>query len=456
MPTAYLTRATSIHANERNEVKWSNIKPAGMTYTSTSSWVGVGSDTIAENHLGSAIIFDASQIPRDAQVVRSAVYVEPSATDTTAFNIEVWYFAAGSTGVVDSYDEIIITEQKLMARFRDGADTEIAREGAVVTGNTFYAYNLGVRGLGQVVLLDSTGDGTLAKASMWLTKIGTLLGTVELRLWSVAGSSGAYRKGELLTISDTRPADDVNGTELEFTFSNPRTIAAGERYIIEVVFSDNPADNGAFAYAAEDTGFSSPSENALASGVRMDGFGNAAYPHGRECQAGKGFLLGGAEYAAPWYVAGVQTSFGAASYSPNVTFAALDGYVQAMLDARDGSGRIGLVFETGSGASANEEKEWHSSYSATPTVVDGTSYFGPVLKVEYTVPGKTRAFPSRARPAVAHGVPSSRPAVSSPAEPRARSAVRAAEEPRGRSAINRGEARARPAVRHYPAGPRST
>ncbi len=97
-----------------------------------------------------------------------------------------------------------------------------------------------------------------------------------------------------------------------------------------------------------------------------------------------------------------------------------------------------------------------NSFTVVATDEDGlTNEAAESWTVQVESGSKVRAFESRARPAVAHGEIGARPVVSNPAEPRARPTVRSGE-PGARPAVQRGKVRARPTVRHYPAGPRST
>ena len=453
--TAYCTRAGTVNTDNRAEVRFSTVKPSGTNPTSDFNEVG---KNLTGDDLGSNIQYDVSQIPRNASVTRARIVMTANANDSSVFESRIARYLDGTTPNRDSVTSVIHRHFKYRARARDTSSTQLALAGGTSNFDLVVATRTGCESAGQVLVLTSAGDGLLGSVSMWIRMNSSRTGTCKANVYSTTGSSGLYSRGELLATSNTRPLSDITvsssestSTELEFTLTSPLAVTSGQVLIVEVAF--DPISPGFFF--GGDTGFFNPQENALNFGPTMEAFGENVYGNGLEQTVGNGDrydFSDGEKFVFPTFTSGSQLSIGDALYSPNVTLTNFTSWVQDGLDGRGDSNRLAfailptLFFEPDP-PTDNQNRRWRSARHATPQTVDGQSFFGTVLQLEYTLPGAVKAFPPRARPAVAHGEVIARPAVSSPAVPRARAAVRTPEEARARPAINRGEARARPTVR---------
>ena len=450
--TAYCTRAPdpSGQAN-RAEVRFQIIEPAGTNFGSDFNHVGRSAD-IPLPFIGSNIQYDTSPIPLNASAVRAKIVMTADSSESSVFDSVIGQFMDTSPANQNSVTSAIHQHFKYRARARDTASTQLALAGATTDFDLGVIRTEGCRSAGQVLVLTSAGNGLLGSVSMWLRQLSSNIGTCKANVYSTTGSSAEYSRGELIASSNTRPISDINvspttTTELSFTLATPLPVTNGQILIVEV--ECEPLPTGIFV--GGDTGFFLAQENALNFGPSMAVFGRNIYASGVEQGFGN-IDRGDAELLTiPTFTEGSQISIGDTLYSPDVTLTNFTSWVQEGLDARTISNRLAFSFNgaifSGDIPAAGEERRWRSARHATPQIVDGQSFFGTVLQVEYTLPGAVKAFPPRARPTVTHGEISARPAVSSPAKPRARVAVRTAKEPRARPAIQRGTPRARPTVR---------
>ena len=453
--TAYCTRAGTVNTNNRAEVRFEFKEPNGITFGLDHGEVG----KVALDSVGSAIQYDVSEIPKDASVTRARIVMTANTSDSSVFDSNISRYAFSGvvprvpTPLLDSVTSAPHNHFKFRARAKDTASTELALAGATTNFDLGVIPGDGVSSPGQVLVLTSAGNGLLGSVSMWLRVASPPAGTCRAKVYSTAGSAREYSRGELLAASNTRPLSDmvpVTATELEFTLTSPLAVTSGQILIVEVEL--DPVPSSPFVVrVGGDTAGAFADENALMFGPTLEAFSKAVYASGVEHIFGN-LDVGESElFVFPTFTAGSQVTFGDALYSPDVTLSKLTRFVQEMLDERVDSNRIAFRFRpqifSGDFPTNGEKRQWRSADHATPQIVDGQSFFGTVLQIEYSVPGAVKAFPARARPAVAHGEVIARPAVSSPAVPRARAAVRSAEEARARPAIQRGEVRARPAVR---------
>jgi len=194
----------------------------------------------------------------------------------------------------------------------------------------------------------------------------------------------------LLATSSARNTADIttagSGAEFVFTLPSPLAVTSGQILIVEVSFS--PAPTGLdVIFVAGDTGFSSPPDNSLIFGPSMQAFEQAVYMNGTEQVFGNGDLTGGEAFVFPTFVDGVQYEIGDASYSPDVVLALFTGWVQAGLDGRGSSHRLGFGISPNSFGpdppTSGEQRQWRSGDHPTPQLVDGNSFFGTVLVVQY-------------------------------------------------------------------------
>lgn len=447
--TAYCTRAGTVNTNNRAEVRFELKKPDGTTFGLDHGEVG----NLGNLFVGSAVRYDVSAIPRNASVVRARIVMTANTSDSSVFDSQIAQYFDGSTPNLDSVTSAIHQHFKYRARAKDTASTQLALAGATTDFDLEVVPGDGVSSPGQVLVLTSAGNGLLGSVSMWLRLISPPTGICRAKVYSTIGSNAQYSRGELLAVSNTRPLSDIaptTATELEFTLTSPLAVTNGQILIVEVEFDPVPS-SPLVVRVGGDTGFAGAQENALNFGPTMEAFATAIYGNGIEHFLGNEDFQSAENFAFPTFIAGSQITLGDTLYSPDVTLANFTSWVQDGLDGRGDGERLAFRFVarffTGDPAALGEKRQWRSALHATPQIVDGQSFFGTVLQLEYSVPGAVKAFPARARPAVAHGEISARPAVSSPAVPRARAAVRTPEEARARPAINRGEARARPTVR---------
>ena len=501
MPIAYCVRSAPANDLAVSECHYVITKPGGVTYGEPFAVVGLNADK-TPLRLGSNIQFDISPVPLGAVVSRAKLVMTADASDADPFSARIWRYRDATSPNLDSVQTTIHQHFKWLARARDTASTELAV--TAITGTFDHLLSAPIRGTtaaGQVLILSTGGNGDLGFVSMWLAKsfTGTYLGTCEAKVYSVAGTSGSYTKGTLLATSSARDTSDIAFipflAEFVFTFPSPIAVTSGQILLVEVSFTPEPDLLDTYVVGGN-TGFASPPDNALLFGPSMQAMDESVYANGWEQSNGNGDQYPFPEttelFAMPTFVADTQYEFGDAAYSPDVELTNFTQWVQDGLDGRGSSNRLSFSFQPGiPGLDADvptsgEERRWRSGDHTTPQVVDGTSYFGMVLVVEYAGAG-VRPFPSRARPAVGHGEitaraavapllqPCARPAVlhgeiaarpaaSSPAVPRTRStvahreiharpAVNAPAEARGRPAVGHGEITARPAVR-APAEPR--
>jgi len=446
--TAYCTRAGTVNASNRAEVRFEFREPGGITFGLDYGEMG----NLGGFFVGSSVQYDTSAIPRNASVVRSRIVMTANANNSSVFDSSITRYEDGATPNSDSVTSAIHNHFKFRARARDTSSTQLALAGATTDFSLPVAPDVGTASAGQVLVLDSAGNGSLGTVSMWLVLFIPPAGTCRAKVYSTTGASSAYSRGELLATSNTRPLSDIDSggaTELDFTLPSPIAVTSGQILIVEVEL--DPVPSPLSVSVGGDTGFLFAQENALNFGPTMEAFSLAIYASGHEHIFGNGDLMGAEFFVFPTFTAGSQISIGDTLYSPDVTLTNFTQWVQDGLDGRGDSNRLAFRFQTrlfsGDTPTSGEKRQWRSALHATPQTVDGQSFFGTVLQIEYSVPGAVRAFPARARPAVAHGEVIARPAVSSPAVPRARAAVRTPEEARARPAINRGKARARPTVR---------
>lgn len=449
--TAYCTRAGAPGSQvNRAEVHFVITKPGGSTFGGSIGQVGRA--FAGSLFVGSNVQYDTSPIPLNASVVRAKIVMTAAISKSSVFDSVIGQFMDSSPSNQNSVTSAIHQHFKFRSRARDTASTQLALAGATTDFDLNVVTTAGCRSAGQVLVLTSAGNGELGSVSMWLRQTASNSGTCKANVYSTTGVSGSYSRDELIASSNTRPMSDINvspttSTELAFTLTTPLPIVNGQVLIVEATLDPVPTD----IFVGGDSGFLSPQENALNFGTTMAGFGSNIYGSGFEQGFGNGDRGATEFFVFPTFTAGSQLSLGDALYSPDVTLTSFTSWVQEGLDAREASNRLAFSFNpaifAGDIPDPGELREWRSADNTTPQTVDGQSFFGTVLQVEYTLPGAVKAFPARARPAVTHGEVSARPAVSSPAKPRARVAVRTAEEPRARPAIQRGEARARPTVR---------
>lgn len=403
MPIAYCVAATSINPISTVEVSGFAIaKPGNVgNFAATDGVAGANPDK-SPRILGSSIQFDTSQIPLNATVSRSKFVITANSSETSVFDSRVMEFnPTTSIGVVppptlDSVTEAIHQESKFMCRARDSAAAELALAGATVDFDQQVRTDIGGTSHGQVLILTSTGTGLLSTVSMWLRRSVGPVGTVFARVYSVQGVGTAYTRDELLATSFTRLATAIDSggvaTELDFTLSSPLIVSSGDIFIVEVAFSD-PPDGVWQCFFGGDSNFSGQADNSLSFGTSLQGFSPGIYVSGTEHSFANNGRFISERFTFPSFVAGVQYEFGEASYSPDVTWVTLGFMIQRALDARADSNRFPLTIAGSSPRfgdpdipTAGEERRWRSSKHATPQVVDGFSFFGPVLVIEYTVP----------------------------------------------------------------------
>lgn len=460
MPIAYCVRSDPVNARAVSECIAPLTKLIGTTFGADHNVAGQNTDKTPVFEFWN-IQYDISAIPFGvANVTRAKIVLTADATDSTVFGSSISRFKDGTAPNVNSVTESIHRQFKWLARARDTVSAELALTSSTEVFQLSLSESArGATAPGQVLILGSAGNGFLGSVSMWLAKVvgGSYPGTCVAKVYEVSGSSGFYTKGSLLATSDSRNTVDIkdisgSGFEFVFTFPSPEiAVTSGQIMLAEVSFDPEPTGlNGVLVIG--DSDFNLQPDNALVFGPSMQAFDEAVYMNGTEQFTANGDRYAtGESFIFPSFTSGVQYELGDADYSPDVELTNFTQWVQDGLDGRGASNHLSfsIIPDTfvGDPPASGEERRWRSADHATPQTVDGESFFGTVLVVEYTIRGPVRSFPPRARPAVAHGEVVARPAVSSPAVPRARAAVRTPEEARARPAINRGEARARPTVR---------
>ena len=393
MPTAYCVVATSVNAFDTSEHSgWSFTKPGGVGAFIAAH--GVAGATTAKSPivLGSSFQLDTSPIPLNAIVLRSKLVLTANTTETSVFDSRVSEFVSPlAPPTRDSVTEAVHTESQFLCRARDSSSAQLALAGATIDFDQASRTDLGSTSFGQVLVLTSTGTGLLSTVSMWLRRVGSD-GSVFARVYSVQGDSGRYTRDQLLATSTARPTSDIASgavaTEFELTLPSPLSVSSGDIFIVEVAFSD-PPDGIWSCFFGGDSSLEVPQGNSLSFGPSLQGFSPQIYLSGRENATANGFRFVAENFVFPSFTAGAQYEFGDASYSPDVTWVAFNFMVQRALDGRDGHNRFPLTiqgFSVAAPPASGDERRWRSSQHGTPQIVDGNSYFGPVLVVEYFVP----------------------------------------------------------------------
>lgn len=396
MPIAYCVRSDPINDTAVSEANFTITKPAGVSFGDVDGVVGMNTDKTPLG-LGWNVQYDISTIPLGVNVSRSKIVLTANAGDSSVFDSRIWRYKDASSPNLDSVTETIHKQFKFLARARDTASTQLALS---TTGSTFQAPVNALSGsaaFGQVLILSTAGNGDLDSVSMWLAKDigGSFPGTCVAKIYSPAGTSGLYTRGSLLATSSTRLANDIPNlpfpAEFVFTLPTPLPVTNGQILIVEVSF--DPAPSGFFSFVAEgDTAFSNPADNALMFGPSMQAFGLPVYMNGSEQSLGNGDLdvpaIASELFTFPTFVAGNQYEIGDTDYSPDVTLANFTSWVQDGLDGRGSSNRLGFSIQPGfffgpDPPTSGEERRWRSADHATPQTVDGESYFGTVLVVQY-------------------------------------------------------------------------
>lgn len=462
MGTAYCVRSDPINSLQVSETFYNISKPVGGSYNETFDIVGTNTDKTPARR-GTNIQYNISPVPIDAVVTRAKIVLTADSTESSVFDSRIWRYKDGTTPNVDSTTETIHQQLKWLCRARDTASTQLAFAGASVTFDTAPETRFGNAAKGQVLVLAAGGNGSLGSVSMWMRRLSSPTGTCVAKVYSTSGTSSSYIRDTLLATSTPRNVSELTTAftvaEFVFTLPTPLAVNAGDILIVDVSFSDTQSGSN-LVFFGGDTGFDQAQENALDFGPSMQAFGPPVYTSGQELELGNGdrdaFGTASERFTFPSFVDGTQYSIGDTLYSPDVSLSNFTSWVQAGLDARGDNNVLSFSIIAGSATysdpdppASGEERRWRSAEHATPQIINGISFFGTVLVVEYEDPGGTvRAFPARARPAVAHGEVVARPAVSSPAVSRARLVVSSFPS-RARVTVLHGEVVARPAVSAY-------
>ena len=357
MPTAYCVRSSAINSVQTSEVRFTAAQTTNSTvYGSTYDWVGKDSAKIALD-IGSNIQFDVSAVPLGAVVVAAGIYLTADANSADVFDSRIWRYKDGTTPNVDSTTETIHQQAQYNCRARDTASTQFG----ITTATVPFEHNVhegfyGSDSVGQVLVLDTGGNGQLETVSMFMRRLAVPAptGTCVAKVYEATGASGSYKKGTLLATSNDRDVLDLPSvfpfTVVEFEFVLPAPIAAapGDVRIVEVSFSDTTAGEVFFGM---DTILNGGAENGLSFGPSIQAFGSPSYIHGVEQKIGNGDrdAAGSASegFVFPEFVAGDQYSLGDTLLSPDVTLTNFTSWVQDGLDARAGNDVLSFSFLPG-------------------------------------------------------------------------------------------------------------
>lgn len=458
MPNAYLTKR-HVPGGPDYELTATPFEPQFVSVRPTDGIVGSTDNTVVLEPSMWICAFETTEIPIGATVNKAKLVMTATRDDSTTFTADVGYLGAGAFPNLHEHSEAFNFENQVRLEFKDTAGTSLGVIGSSSDWSYVIPKNDQARAAGQVLTLTATGNGQLGSMTFILSRQGAgTNATVRAELWTLAGPSGKHTRGYQLATSDKVALSSIStGTgPIEFTFPAPVTVASGQRYI-GVVTTDNFIPFDELVNVVIDVGASRPADNSIVIDSPLKGFAVAAYVTGTEVWEQKDFDVTLETFTPISFDDGVQYEFGDAAYSPDQTWTTFTGGVQSALDLRTRSDEnITFFLKTNTVADWVLSRNWRAFAHGSPQTVDGNSYHGVVIVVDYTAPtGQVRSFLARARPAVSAGVATARPAVSPSAEPRARFTVIRAELPRARASVRSGMIRARPAVRHFPAGPRS-
>ena len=397
MPIAYCVRSAPVNSDQVSESTFTVIKPGNVDFNEAFGLVGANTDKVPQG-LGWNIQYDISQVPLGATVIRSKIVLTADSSESSVFDSRIWRFKDRSSANRDSVTETIHREFKWLARARDTTSAELALTSS--SGTFDFALSESKQGTtapGQVLILSTAGNGFLGSVSMWLAKGfgGSFPGTCVAKVYSASGAAGFYQKGSLLATSSTRLADDLpsvfSPAEFVFTLPTPLAVTNGQVMIVEVSFDPVPTGADRITVVG-DTGFSNDADNALLFGPSMQAFDPAVYMNGTEQLIANGDhdvpAVASELFTFPTFASGTQYEIGDASYSPDVVLSEFTGWVQEGLNGRGSSNRLSFSMQPGFSfgpdpPASGEERRWRSGDHATPQTVDGQSFFGTVLVVEY-------------------------------------------------------------------------